>query len=70
MQEGIHNCSIINDAYSNDLDSLRIALDFQADQKHHVKNTLFISDIEENGLDKITKAREEARAALLATMPR
>lgn len=53
MQEGIHNCSIINDAYSNDLDSLRIALDFQADQKHHVKNTLFISDIEESGLDKI-----------------
>lgn len=53
MQEGINNCSIINDAYSNDFDSLKIALDFQADQKHHIQNTLFISDIEESGLNKM-----------------
>src|SRR6476620_1208659 len=33
--KGINNCSIINDSYSADLSSLRIALDFLAQQQQH-----------------------------------
>lgn len=49
MKEGINNCSIINDSYSNDIDSLTIALDFLDQQKQHRKRTVILSDILQSG---------------------
>ncbi|MEI6749957.1 MAG: bifunctional UDP-N-acetylmuramoyl-tripeptide:D-alanyl-D-alanine ligase/alanine racemase [Bacteroidales bacterium] len=49
MKEGINNCSLINDSYSSDIDSLSIALDFLQQQKQHRKKTVIISDILQSG---------------------
>lgn len=47
--KGINNCSIINDSYSADLSSLKIALDFLAQQQQHRHKTLILSDILQSG---------------------
>ena len=47
--KGINNCSIINDSYSADLSSLRIALDFLLQQQQHTKRTVILSDILQSG---------------------
>lgn len=49
LNEGINNCSIINDSYNSDLGSLAIALDFLNQQKQHAKKTLVLSDILQSG---------------------
>jgi alanine racemase len=49
MKEGINNCTIINDSYSSDIDSLAIALDFLNQQKQHKKKTIILSDILQSG---------------------
>lgn len=49
LKKGINNCSVINDSYSSDLSSLRIALDFLAQQHQHVKRTVILSDILQSG---------------------
>jgi alanine racemase len=49
MKEGINNCSLINDSYSSDIDSLAIALDFLHQQKQHRKKTVILSDILQSG---------------------
>lgn len=49
LKEGVHNCHIINDSYSNDLYSLGIALDFLNQQKQHPKKALILSDILQSG---------------------
>jgi len=41
---------LINDSYSNDLHSLRVALDFLLQQKQFHRRTLILSDIPESGL--------------------
>ena len=53
MKEGANNCSIINDSYNSDLDSLKIALDFLNLQNQHQKKTLILSDILQSGKDEI-----------------
>jgi len=45
LKEGINNCTIINDAYNSDINSLSIALDFLEQQKQNPGKTLIISDI-------------------------
>jgi alanine racemase len=50
MKEGINNCTIINDSYNSDIDSLAIALDFLNQQKQHRKRTVILSDILQSGL--------------------
>ncbi len=50
LKQGINNCSIINDSYSSDLSSLRIALDFLQQQHQHIHKTVILSDILESGL--------------------
>ena len=45
LKEGINNCSIINDSYSADINSLSIALDFLLQQQQHSKRTVILSDI-------------------------
>lgn len=49
MKAGMNNCTIINDSYSNDIDSLSIALDFLNQQKQHKKKTVILSDILQSG---------------------
>ena len=45
LKEGINDCSVINDSYNSDLNSLNIALDFLNRQTQHKKKTLILSDI-------------------------
>jgi len=49
MKQGINNCSVINDSYSADINSLTIALDFLQQQQQHIKRTLILSDILQSG---------------------
>lgn len=49
LKQGINNCSVINDSYSADINSLAIALDFLQQQKQHDKRTLVLSDILQSG---------------------
>ncbi len=49
MKAGMNNCTLINDSYSNDIDSLSIALDFLNQQKQHRKKTVILSDILQSG---------------------
>lgn len=49
LKQGINNCSIINDSYSADINSLSIALDFLEQQQQHVKKTVILSDVLESG---------------------
>ena len=49
LKQGINNCSIINDSYSADINSLKIALDFLHQQKQHKKQTVILSDILQSG---------------------
>ncbi len=49
QREGINNCTIINDAYNSDLNSLAIALDFMDQQNQHRKKVVILSDILQSG---------------------
>lgn len=49
LKEGINNCSVINDSYNSDLNSLSIAIDFLNQQKQHRKKTIILSDILQSG---------------------
>ena len=49
LKEGINNCSIINDSYNSDINSLAIAIDFLNQQNQHSKKTLILSDILQSG---------------------
>ncbi|MBU0489441.1 MAG: bifunctional UDP-N-acetylmuramoyl-tripeptide:D-alanyl-D-alanine ligase/alanine racemase [Bacteroidetes bacterium] len=49
VKEGVNNCTIVNDSYNSDINSLHIALDFLEQQKQHSKKTLIISDILQSG---------------------
>jgi alanine racemase len=53
LKEGINNCSIINDSYNSDVNSLRIALDFLQQQNQHTHRTLILSDILQSGKNDI-----------------
>lgn len=49
LRNGINNSSIINDSYSADLSSLKIALDFLSQQHQHPKRTVILADFLESG---------------------
>ncbi|UEG51196.1 bifunctional UDP-N-acetylmuramoyl-tripeptide:D-alanyl-D-alanine ligase/alanine racemase [Ferruginibacter lapsinanis] len=49
LKQGMNNCSIINDSYSADINSLTIALDFLSQQQQHSSRTLILSDILQSG---------------------
>ncbi|WP_166778519.1 bifunctional UDP-N-acetylmuramoyl-tripeptide:D-alanyl-D-alanine ligase/alanine racemase [Flavobacterium psychrophilum] len=51
VKNGINNCTLIDDSYSSDFQSLKIALDFLENQKQHLKKTLILSDIYQSGLE-------------------
>jgi len=50
VKNGNNNTTIIDDSYSSDFQSLKIALDFLESQKQYKKKTLILSDIFQSGL--------------------
>jgi len=50
VKNGTNNTTLIDDSYSSDFQSLKIALDFLENQKQHKKKTLILSDIFQSGL--------------------
>lgn len=52
MNAGINGCSLINDAYSFDPDSLQIALDFLLQQNQHEAKCLILSDMKQGELNE------------------
>lgn len=50
LKNGINNSTLIDDSYSSDFQSLKIALDFLENQKQFKKKTLILSDIFQSGL--------------------
>lgn len=50
VKNGNSNTTIIDDSYSSDFQSLKIALDFLESQKQYKKKTLILSDIFQSGL--------------------
>ncbi len=63
LKQGINNCSVINDSYSADINSLTIALDFLVQQQQHPNRTLILSDILQSG--KTSADLHRAVAAIL-----
>lgn len=52
VKDGVHGCTLINDAYNSDLTSLDIALDFmhRRPNEENRRHTLILSDIQQSGL--------------------
>lgn len=50
VKNGINNCTLIDDSYSSDFQSLKIALDFLESQKQYQNKTVILSDIFQSGL--------------------
>ena len=48
VKEGQHGCTLINDSYNSDVNSLDIALDFMA-RREETQRTLILSDIYQSG---------------------
>ena len=53
LKAGINNCTIINDSYNSDVNSLSIALDFLNQQQQHKQKTLILSDILQSGRNEV-----------------
>ncbi|MEN9336409.1 MAG: hypothetical protein RLZZ500_1396 [Bacteroidota bacterium] len=51
VKNGTHNTRLIDDSYSSDFQSLKIALDFLESQQQYKKKTLILSDIFQSGLN-------------------
>jgi Alr-MurF fusion protein len=52
LKDGINHCTVINDSYNSDINSLVIAIDFLRQQANHKKKTIIISDILQSGKDE------------------
>jgi Alr-MurF fusion protein len=60
LKTGINHSSVINDSYSADISSLKMALDFLFQQKQHPKRTIILSDILETGMKPYDLYKEVA----------
>ncbi len=60
LAHGINDCLIINDSYSADPTSLKIALDFLAQQSSGLQRTVILSDFFESGKEDDTLYQEIA----------
>ena len=60
VKEGIHGCTLINDSYNSDINSLDIALDFMNRRPDHQgrRRTLILSDIQQTGMEESALYRE------------
>ena len=52
LKNGINDCSVIDDSYNSDVQSLEIALNFLNQQNQHPTRTLILSDIFQSGLQQ------------------
>ena len=52
IKAGINNCTIVNDYYNSDVNSLAIALDVMNQQQQHQEKVLVLSDILQSGRDE------------------
>ena len=52
IKAGINNCTLVNDYYNSDANSLAIALDVMNQQRQHKEKVLILSDILESGRDE------------------
>ena len=57
VKEGQHGCTLINDSYNSDVNSLDIALDFMA-RREETQRTLILSDIYQSGRSDYELYRE------------
>ncbi len=53
QKEGINNCTIINDSYNSDFNSLSIAIDFLNQQNQHREKVVILSDILQSGRNDV-----------------
>lgn len=53
QKEGVNNCTIINDSYNSDFNSLTIALDYISQQKQHLEKVVILSDILQSGRSEL-----------------
>ncbi len=58
VKQGQRGCTIINDSYNNDINSLAIALDFMNRRQQQSANTLILSDIYQSGTSAAELYRE------------
>ena len=50
LKKGINNCTLINDSYNSDINSLAIALDTLNMQSQHKRRTVILSDLFQTGM--------------------
>lgn len=60
LKQGTNQCSVINDSYSADLNSLMIALDFLKQQQQHNRHTVIVSDFVQTGYEPAVLYRKLA----------
>jgi alanine racemase len=65
VKNGNNGCTIIDDSFSSDYQSLKIALDFLEQHKTHQKKTVILSDVFQSGFD--TELVYDKVAKLLAS---
>ena len=58
VKQGQRGCTIINDSYNNDINSLAIALDFMNRRQQQSANSLILSDIYQSGTSAAELYRE------------
>jgi alanine racemase len=61
LKHGINDCSVIDDSYNSDIQSLEIALNFLDQQNQHQKKTLILSDIYQSGLEQSALYKQVAQ---------
>ncbi|MFW5850592.1 MAG: bifunctional UDP-N-acetylmuramoyl-tripeptide:D-alanyl-D-alanine ligase/alanine racemase [Bacteroidota bacterium] len=50
QKQGIKNCTLINDSYNSDFQSIKIALEFLSQQHQHQRTTVILSDVQQTGV--------------------
>ena len=61
IKAGMNNCTIINDYYNSDVDSLSIALDVMKQQHQHNRKVVILSDILQSGRNELDLYAEIAQ---------
>ena len=61
IKAGVNNCTIINDYYNSDINSLAIALDVMRHQHQHRQHTVILSDILQSGRNEVDLYTEIAQ---------
>ncbi|HTB31386.1 MAG TPA: Mur ligase family protein, partial [Bacteroidia bacterium] len=67
MLKGMNNCTIINDSYNSDINSLSVALNFLQRQEQHAHKTIVLSDITQSGKEE--KELYERIASIIKAKP-